>query len=207
MIFLLCSIVATIAFAGKILIVEDEARPVDAIVVIGGDHKPQRMQKAVELYLLEHATLVIISAGTLVLEGTEIVPEAEVMMYQALELGLPEDVIVIEDASNTTIENARFTKQFLETHEIDSILLVTSAYHSRRARRIFTDEFGENISVVMQPARPINNTFLWIFHGDEAYVVGYEYWNWAGYWLRKIKNESIQISGPVSRLCLVARGV
>jgi len=69
---LLVGIIVAVFFAGDFLIVEDSIRSTEAIVVIGGDHKPQRMQRTVELYQQGYAPIVIISAGTSVLEGTEI---------------------------------------------------------------------------------------------------------------------------------------
>lgn len=183
---LLIGFISFIIFAGDFLIVEDVTKSAEAIVVIGGDHKPQRMQRTVELYQQGYAPIVVISAGTLVLEGSETLPEAEVMRQQAISLGLSEDVIVLEDQSNSTLENALFTKQILESQEIKSIILVTSAYHSRRAKRMFDDVLADNIAITVQPAQPINNPHLWLFHLDESYVVGYEYWNWIGYWNEKI---------------------
>lgn len=186
---LLIGIISVVIFAGDFLIVEDVTRSTEAIVVIGGDHKPQRVKRAVELYQQGYAPIVIISAGTLVLEGTETLPEAEVMRQQAINLGLPKDVILLEDQSNSTLENALFTKQILESQEIKSIILVTSAYHSRRAKRIFDDVLADNVAISVQPAQPINNPHLWLFYSDEAYVVGYEYWNWIGYWQKEIVGE------------------
>jgi len=113
------------------------------------------------------------------------------MQQQAISLGLPEDVIVLEDQSNSTLDNALFTKQILESQEIKSIILVTSAYHSRRAKRIFNDVFADNVEISVKPAQPINNPHAWLFYSDEAYVVGYEYWNWTGYWQKEIKEKII----------------
>lgn len=51
---------------------------------------------------------------------------------------------------------------------------------------MFDDVLADNIAITVQPAQPINNPHLWLFHLDESYVVGYEYWNWIGYWNEKI---------------------
>ena len=63
----------------NLLVVKDELSYADAIVVIGGAHKPARMQHAAELYRQGYAPVIIISAGTLVREGDEWMVEAEVM--------------------------------------------------------------------------------------------------------------------------------
>ena len=157
----------------------------DAIVVIGGDHKPQRMQQTRDLFQEGIAAIIIISAGTIVLEGDEMMSEAEVMYRQAIALELPENVLLLENQSQTTQENAQFTKQILETKNINSIILVTSAYHSRRARRIFREVLGSDFNISVWPAPPLNNPLFWMFYPDEAAVIRYEYRNWVSYWLNQ----------------------
>jgi uncharacterized SAM-binding protein YcdF (DUF218 family) len=168
--------------------VRDDIQTADAIVVIGGDHKPERVERAVELYWQAYAPIVIISAGTIVLEGDEFVPEAEVMRRQALALGLPEEVMVLETRSFSTLENAYYSKQICQEHGLDSILLVTSAYHSRRARRIFRDALEPEISVSVQPASQDCCELCWWLHLDQVYVVLYEYKNWIQYWFARAIN-------------------
>ncbi|HVS94266.1 MAG TPA: YdcF family protein [Mucilaginibacter sp.] len=57
---------------------------------------------------------------------------------QLEKMGIPDTAIVIEDQSRNTVENAAFTKQVLEkSHLQPPYVLVTSAFHMRRARYIF----------------------------------------------------------------------
>jgi uncharacterized SAM-binding protein YcdF (DUF218 family) len=180
---LLVSLLLVCILSGPFLKVQDDIQTADAIVVIGGDHKPERVERAVELYRQAYAQVVIISAGTIVLEGDEFVPEAEVMRRQALALGLPEKAMVLETHSFSTFENAYYSKQICREHGLDSILLVTSAHHSRRARRIFRDTFEPGISVSVQPASQDCCELCWWLHPDRVYVVLHEYKNWMQYWL------------------------
>lgn len=170
-----------IPLAGLPLVREDVRQPVDAIIVIGGDHKPDRVKRAVELYQNGYAPLVIISAGTEVAEGIEHVAEAEVMRRQALALGLPERVLLVEDQSQSTFQNAYCTKSIALQHRFKSVLLVASVYHSRRAGRIFGDVYGNDISVWVQPAAPDACRLCWWFQSDQVGVVLYEYYNWGRY--------------------------
>lgn len=182
-IWIVVALVLSAWTAGRLLIVEDALRPADAVVVISGDHKPERMQRAAELYTQGYAPIVILSAGTLVSEGVEQIPEAQVMRRQALALGIPETALFLETDSRTTYRNAAFSKQRLQRLAFDSILLATSAYHSRRARRIFNDVMGTEIAVSVQPAPADYCALCWPLFPDHASVVLYEYWNWARYWL------------------------
>jgi uncharacterized SAM-binding protein YcdF (DUF218 family) len=161
--------------------------PVDAIVVIGGDHKPERMRQVAKLYREGYAPLVIISAGTLVWEGAEHLPEAQVMWRQAIALGVPAEALLLEQQSGSTWENAQYTKAMLYERRWRSLILVTSPYHSQRARRIFADVMGDAFTLSVQPAiTPDFCKLCWWWDSDQRWVVGYEWWNWLLYWIAQI---------------------
>ncbi|MDB5117386.1 MAG: hypothetical protein JWQ79_2878 [Mucilaginibacter sp.] len=64
--------------------------------------------------------------------------EAAWVKTQLLEMGVPDSVILIENNSKNTFENARFSKTVLQqSHLPPPYLLVTSAFHMRRAQMIF----------------------------------------------------------------------
>lgn len=174
----LCGVIA-----GPLLVRVDALHQADVIVVIGGDHKPDRVRRAVELYRQGYAPVVIISAGTQVAEGDELLPEAEVMRRQALALGMPESALLIEDQSQSTFQNAYYTAELLRARGYHAILLVTSTYHSRRAGYIFEEVFGSTVSISVQPSSADPCVICWWFHADQARVVLYEYYNWGRYWL------------------------
>ena len=59
--------------------------------------------------------------------------------------GVPETDILYEDKSRNTHENAQFTKQLLAGQpQLKKLLLVTSAFHMRRAKACFEKE-GVNV--------------------------------------------------------------
>jgi uncharacterized SAM-binding protein YcdF (DUF218 family) len=55
-------------------------------------------------------------------------------------LGVPEHAMVLEEQSRNTRENARFSVALLRERNIDSMVLVTSAPHMRRALGLFAAE-------------------------------------------------------------------
>ncbi|MBP7692361.1 MAG: YdcF family protein [Anaerolineales bacterium] len=155
----------------------------DAIVVIGGDHKPERVQRAVELFQQGYAPVVIISAGTRVAEGQETLAEAEVMRRQAVALGMPAAALLIEAQSQSTFQNAYYTAALSRTHHYARILLVTSVFHSRRAAHIFREVYGPAVTILSEPASPTACSVCWWFQPDQIGVVAYEYYNWVRYGL------------------------
>ncbi len=59
--------------------------------------------------------------------------EAPIVKRFLIDLGVPANKVIIEDKSRDTIENARFTKEICDKYNFTKPILVTSAYHMRRA--------------------------------------------------------------------------
>ena len=64
--------------------------------------------------------------------------ESALLKNYLLRCGYPDSIILIENNSKNTRENALFTKQLMDRLQIrDSVLFVTSAFHLRRATACF----------------------------------------------------------------------
>ncbi len=180
--FILLLVLCGLVSLRGLLVTQDAPRSADAIVVIGGDHKPERMRRTAQLYQDGYARQVIISSGTVVLEGGRWLVESEVMREQALKLGIPGEAILLEDESTTTFENALRVKTLCEQHQIGSILLVTSTYQSGRAGRMFRDVMGRTMAVTVQPALRMDGCAgCGLSWQEDTPVVLSEYWKWGIY--------------------------
>ncbi|MEZ0075584.1 YdcF family protein [Planotetraspora sp. GP83] len=62
-------------------------------------------------------------------------PRGEAVHYQehAIELGVPEEAIVVESRARNTGDNIAFSRQLLAPFEVDSVLLISKPYMERRA--------------------------------------------------------------------------
>ena len=119
--------------------------PFDAIVVAGcrlmPDGRPskalaRRTRAAVELWRAGVAPQVVFTGGV----GVSSTSEAAGAARFARELGLPAGVIVLEERSHSTEENARFAAEAIGEARV---LVVTDAYHGFRCRRVFARYFEE----------------------------------------------------------------
>ncbi|MEX2442149.1 MAG: YdcF family protein [Alkalispirochaeta sp.] len=88
----------------------------------------------------------LVVSGGRVLSAEVVPPEAEVAAVLALDLGIPQNMIRVEPDSRTTAENARFTA---ERFRFQRVVVVTSAYHMRRALLAFE---REGLSPIAAPA-------------------------------------------------------
>jgi uncharacterized SAM-binding protein YcdF (DUF218 family) len=117
----------------------DQARPVDAIVVMGaaqydGEPSPQlaaRLDHVVELWPQGVAPLVVVTGGN---QPGDRFTEAESSANYLVERGVPADAIVQEGAGQSTYESLRATADLLRDRGVERVLIVTDPYHSLRSR-------------------------------------------------------------------------
>lgn len=128
--------------------------PVDAIVLLGGAVAPpllgdlrgrlhggsDRVREAARLFHAGCAPKVLISAGG-EWKPPVIGTEAQEIVDLLGEWGVPAEALIVEDGSRTTGENARQSRAILAGDPASAgpvrILLVTSAWHLRRALPLF----------------------------------------------------------------------
>lgn len=136
------------AGVGFYLSPQDELREADAIVVISGGETDQRIKEGVELYQAGWSDLLIVSGAA----RDEGVSNALAMKQIALGLGVPADKIMVENEAQTTVDNAQYTRDIIEEHNVHSIILVTSPYHQRRAYLTFRYFLGKDFAIINHSA-------------------------------------------------------
>jgi uncharacterized SAM-binding protein YcdF (DUF218 family) len=122
----------------------DQARPVDAIVVLGaaqydGTPSPQlaaRLDHVVALYQQGIAPLVVVTGGKL---PDDRFTEAEASQRYLVDRGVPAEAIVQESTGTSTSESLAGTAELLDERGVDSVVVVTDPYHALRSRLIAQD--------------------------------------------------------------------
>lgn len=125
----------------------------DAIVAVSGGDTRARTNEAVTLYKRGWADTLIFSGAAADKSGPS---NASAMRDQALAEGVPDSSIIIEELSETTQQNAVLSSDVLTENEFQRVVLVTSAYHQRRAGLVFQRSAGSHIEVVNHPVRSDN---------------------------------------------------
>lgn len=125
---------------GRVLIADDPLHPADAILVLSGESREgDRMQHAVDLYKQGLAPLLVLS-GTPAGFRTH---EAEIMQRHAEYLGVPLDrILAVKHDADSTKEEAEAVVPVLQQKGLKEVILVTSSYHTARAKRIFAKTAG-----------------------------------------------------------------
>ncbi len=124
----------------------DEARPAQAIVVLGaaqyaGRPSPvlrARLDHALDLWNRHLASLLILTGGT---GSGDTTSEAAVGRSYARKRGVPDSAILVESEGRTTSASMRAVAGMLEVRGLQSALLVSDPFHMLRLR-ILARRFG-----------------------------------------------------------------
>ncbi len=127
---------------------QDKLEKTDAIIVISGGDTDARIKEGVELYFKGYAQTLIFSGAA----ASGSVSNAQAMKNIAISHGVKPENILIEETSETTAKNAQETAKIIKEKELDSIILVTSPYHQRRAYVEFRKNLGDDFTIVNHSA-------------------------------------------------------
>jgi len=137
--------------AGEELIVEDPLEKSDAIIVLSDDNfYADRATRAAELFRQGLAPIVVAS-------GIRLRPYAgisELMTHDLIERGVPRDrILTFPQDADSTKEEAEALRKLLLERNWKSAIIVTSNYHTRRARYIIGKTFSKSVEIRMAGAR------------------------------------------------------
>lgn len=110
----------------------------DVIVAVSGGDTTARTHEAIRLYEAGWAPRLVFSGAA---KDKDSPSNAAVMREIAMNRGVPDSAISIDEFGETTKGNAEETADLLRSDAISSIILVTSGYHQRRASLEFEQRF------------------------------------------------------------------
>jgi uncharacterized SAM-binding protein YcdF (DUF218 family) len=122
----------------------DETRPADAAIVLGaavergGRPSPSlrvRTQHAIALYRSGQVKTLFLTGGL----GRNAPTEAEAMRRLALDAGVPDSALVLDETATSTQESIDAAAREAAARGWDTVLVVTEPFHTLRARRMARD--------------------------------------------------------------------
>jgi len=182
---------------GQWLVTEDELQESDMIVVLTGS-VPDRILQAVDIYNERYSDKLVfvnsyrVGYDIFVERGVEIPPgDAQLSKMVAIDLGVPEEnILILEGNAKSTQDEALIIREYIRNNRaIESIILVTSKYHSGRSKRIFRKALSgldREISIYSSPSKydPFNVNQWWKDREDIKLVV-LEYLKLANFYFRE----------------------
>ena len=178
------------ALAPRVLVVSAPLASADAIVVLSGSSTyRERTQKAAQLYHQGRAPFVLLTddhtrGGWSSAQQTNpfFVERARDELIKA---GVPvERIRIAPGIAAGTHEEVLLLKDYVVTQNLQSILVVTSSYHSRRALRTLTHAFaGMGKTIGMEPVPSSSSAFWWL-QLEGWRTIGSEYVKLIYYWFK-----------------------
>ncbi|MFH1538771.1 MAG: YdcF family protein [bacterium] len=122
--------------AGNFLHVAAAPEKADFIYVFAGGIA-ERCERGFELYEKGYADR-ILTAGSLISDQVKVLglgyTEAEMNMMMLIKLGVPPGKIVAPRVGTSTLEELLYIRDYMDENKLDTALLVTSPFHSRRVK-------------------------------------------------------------------------
>jgi uncharacterized SAM-binding protein YcdF (DUF218 family) len=119
---------------GEALVHDEGPAKADVALLLAGDYWGYRLQHAVDLVKQGYVPRILVS-GPPGFYGTN---ESEAAIRWALQQGYPSEwFVAVPHGATSTSAEAGVMLTYMRQHGIHSFLLVTSNYHTARARRIF----------------------------------------------------------------------
>jgi uncharacterized SAM-binding protein YcdF (DUF218 family) len=119
-----------------------------------------RLDKALEIYTKNPEVKIILSGG----KKQQGISEAQKMKEYLKEKGLIEKSLILEERSQDTLQNIKYSKEIIEKNQFKNVALVTSDYHLKRALMI-GKFLGLNLTgfIAISPEKKKINTFKEFF--------------------------------------------
>jgi uncharacterized SAM-binding protein YcdF (DUF218 family) len=159
-------LIVWVTIAGRVLVVSGEARRADAVIVLSGDPTGQRLEKAVEVFRSTgSARLVIIVSG-----ANQLYASRDDVTRYLEEQGVPMSAVRLLPPSASTAAEAGAIASLAERCGWDSLTIVTSPYHTRRAGWLF--------------GRAVNGGQITVVASDESFHSG-------AWWTNEVDREHV----------------
>lgn len=146
----------------------------DAVVVLGASvltpgvpsqALTRRIEHGVAVYFQRGARYLIVSGGVV----TAPPAEAVLMRQIALDRGVPEERIIVEDMARNTFENAVYSGLIMRREGWQRSIVVTDAFHLPRALYCFR-RLGLKVEGDGVPRRPNTTRLTWVRNYAEEMV-------------------------------------
>jgi uncharacterized SAM-binding protein YcdF (DUF218 family) len=146
---------------GQYLVVDHPPQPVDLIVCLAGSNI-ERGLEATDMYHQGFAPRIFIAKeeppdGYALLKerGLDYTLNVDLLKNLLEELGIPSPAILTDDTSvNSTLAEAELVRQVVQRGGCRSIMVVTSAFHTRRTYLTYKKVFGElDVLILMRYSR------------------------------------------------------
>jgi uncharacterized SAM-binding protein YcdF (DUF218 family) len=171
---------------GSHLTVQTSTAPTPYLVILGGNSF-ERGSAALPWIEDGRAAHIICTGGNVpssLLALDTLLTEAQLTKRFLVARGVPPDRITLLENNTSTFEEAATLKAWCAAHGVEQLTLLSSLFHLRRVRNVFTQVFeGTNVNLTYAAAAPLNyNPEFWWQSEEGLIMVNNEYMKHLYYW-------------------------
>jgi uncharacterized SAM-binding protein YcdF (DUF218 family) len=140
---------------GTYLVIDDtKGKVVDAVVVLSGGTGDERLAEAAKIYNNNYAEWIILTEAS---DSDESGPDLATSVAKELlvsQYGIPDQAIIITERHvSSTWSEARVVMKLMLREGLQSCIVVTDPFHTRRSRVVFREEFlPRDLTMYVYPA-------------------------------------------------------
>lgn len=116
-----------------------------------------RVDKAIQLYQDHHVRYLIFSGGSVHNQYNE----ALTMKKYAMDKGIPEEVILLEDQAISTYHNMKYAKNIMDENNLKNCYVITNSWHIVKAK-YYARKFHFNFQMV-SASKPDDMRYIQVF--------------------------------------------
>jgi uncharacterized SAM-binding protein YcdF (DUF218 family) len=178
-IYLLLIKTPLIWYLGEKLLIRDDYKQAEAIVVFSGDGSNSYINTSYQSRVLDILPLlkdnyvkkIILSSGR-----EQTFTEEQLIKSLLLSYGVKEDqMFLVEKYPSTTYQNILFTKEKLDELKIDNFIFITSPYHTKRATLMWKKNFPNLKIYNITPNDAQSSIPVWSNDISNIQIIFYEY--------------------------------
>lgn len=178
--------------AARLLIVHAELPRADALVVLSGSSRyVERTRWAAQLWLAGRAPKILVTNDNLRGGWSSVEQRNPFFVERAVaeltRAGVPSDSVeVLSESVAGTHDEAVLLRRYAEKHQLSSLIIVTSAYHSRRALWTMNKSFADSsVKIGLESPQELSSPpATWWLHASGWKAVPVEYAKLLYYYLR-----------------------
>jgi uncharacterized SAM-binding protein YcdF (DUF218 family) len=140
----------------------------DAIVVLAGGKG--RVEEGVRLFRESRAEYLFLVGVDPAVRKSD--------LYRPQQGDPSAEKVILEKASRNTLENAIFGRDLIVSHDIRSIILITSRYHLKRSSILFRNSLPKDIAIYPYPVDSNKLKESWWSHGGSFQLLFREFYKY-----------------------------
>ena len=167
-----------VPYLGNYLIIQDQIKEAKMMVVFSGDgennyHNLSFQKRIIDIKKIKekYPDIKITLTGRVA-----IFREAEIIKSLLVSEGVnKEDIIVIKEDPYNTYENIQVVNNFLQKKGINSVIFLTSPYHTLRSKLIWKKNFPSIEVIIPKMIDNPRSKLQWGISLDKIKIIFYEY--------------------------------